>query len=30
MGTNCAPLIADIFFCYERDFKDEMSLILVL
>ena len=22
MGTNCAPLIADLFlFCYERDFK---------
>ena len=21
MGTNCAPLIADLFlFCYERDF----------
>ena len=21
MGTNCAPLVADIFlFCYERDF----------
>ena len=22
MGTNCAPLVADLFlFCYERDFK---------
>ena len=22
MGTNCAPLVADVFlFCYERDFK---------
>ena len=21
MGTNCAPLVADLFlFCYERDF----------
>ena len=20
MGTNCAPLAADLFFCYERDF----------
>ena len=28
MGTNCAPLIADLFlFCYERDF---MLLILIL
>ena len=26
MGTNCAPLVADLFlFCYERDFM--MSLI---
>ena len=25
MGTNCAPLVADLFlFCYERDFM--MSL----
>ena len=23
MGTNCAPLVADLFlFCYERDFND--------
>ena len=23
MGTNCAPLVADLFlFCYERDFDD--------
>ena len=22
MGTNCSPLVADLFlFCYERDFK---------
>ena len=28
VGTNCVPLIADLFlFCYERDF---MSLLLVL
>ena len=26
MGTNCAPLIADIFlFCYERDFMMSLS-----
>ena len=24
MGTNCAPLIADLFlYCYERDFKSK-------
>ena len=24
MGTNCAPLVADLFlFCYERDFMDD-------
>ena len=24
MGTNCAPLVADLFlFCYERDFMRE-------
>ena len=27
MGTNCAPLIADLFlFCYERDFLLSLSL----
>ena len=26
MGTNCAPLVADVFlFCYERDFMLSMS-----
>ena len=26
MGTNCAPLIADLFlFCYERDFMLNLS-----
>ena len=26
MGTNCAPLIADLFsFCYEREFKASLS-----
>ena len=26
MGTNCAPLVADLFlFCYERDFMLSMS-----
>ena len=26
MGTNCAPLFADLFlFCYERDFKMSLS-----
>ena len=25
MGTNCAPLIADIFlYCYERDFMSDL------
>ena len=25
MGTNCAPVIADLFlFCYERDFKSNL------
>ena len=28
MGTNCAPLVADLFlFCYERDFR--MSLLVI-
>ena len=26
MGTNCAPLVADLFlFCYERDFRTSLS-----
>ena len=26
MGTNCAPLVADLFlFCYERDFMNNLS-----
>ena len=26
MGTNCAPLVADLFlFCYERDFMKSVS-----
>ena len=26
MGTNCAPLVADLFlFCYERDFMMPLS-----
>ena len=26
MGTNCAPLVADLFlFCYERDFLKSLS-----
>ena len=26
MGTNCAPLVADLFlFCYERDFMMQLS-----
>ena len=26
MGTNCAPLVADLFLqCYERDFMDSLS-----
>ena len=26
MGTNCAPLVADLFlFCYERDFMTTLS-----
>ena len=26
MGTNCAPLIADLFlFCFERDFMMSLS-----
>ena len=34
MGTNCAPLIADLFlFCYERDFmmclSDDKQAIVI-
>ena len=26
MGTNCAPLVADLFlYCYERDFMDSLN-----
>ena len=26
MGTNCAPLVADLFlYCYERDFLDSLN-----
>ena len=26
MGTNCAPLVADLFlFCYDRDFMKNLS-----
>ena len=26
MGTNCAPLVADLFlFCYERDFITQVN-----
>ena len=26
MGTNCAPLVADLFlFCYKRDFMKSLS-----
>ena len=29
MGTNCAPLVADLFlFCYERDFMTSLSDIM--
>ena len=36
MGTNCAPLVADLFlFCYERDFTiplsdDKQRILLML
>ena len=35
MGTNCAPLAADLFlFCYERDFmmslSDDKQVILLM
>ena len=26
MGTNCAPLVGDLFlYCYERDFMDSLN-----
>ena len=26
MGTNCAPLVVDLFlYCYERDFMDSLN-----
>ena len=29
MGTNCAPLVADLFlFCYERDFMMSLSDVI--
>ena len=28
MGTNCAPLVANVFlFCYERDFMMYLSIL---
>ena len=31
MGTNCAPLVADLFlFCYERDFMTTLSDVKIL
>ena len=31
MGTNCAPLVADLFlFCYERDFMLSLSEVISL
>ena len=28
VGTNCAPLVADLFlFCYERDFMKNLSSV---
>ena len=31
MGTNCAPLVADLFlFCYERDFVMISRLMLLM
>ena len=30
MGTNCAPLVDDLFwFCYERDFMLSIKLMLL-
>ena len=29
MGTNCAPLVADLFlYCYKRDFMGSLKLML--
>ena len=28
MGSNCAPLVADFLFCFERDFMTSRFLIL--
>ena len=31
MGTNCAPLVADLFlFCYERDFMDRLCFFCLV
>ena len=31
MGTNCAPLVADLFlYCYERDFMDSLNHDMML
>ena len=31
MGTNCAPLVADLFlFCYERDFMLSLTIIKLI
>ena len=31
MGTNCAPLVADLFlFCYERDFMLTIIKLILL
>ena len=31
MGTNCAPLVADLFlFCYERDFMMSLSFSVMI
>ena len=30
MGTNCAPLVADLLlYCYERDFMDSLKKVQV-
>ena len=30
MGTNCAPLVADLFlYCYERDFMDSLNQLML-
>ena len=25
MGTNCVPIVADLLFCYERDFYKSLA-----